>query len=74
MLQIDGVEHLPIYTLERPWKDNASNVSCIPSGIYTCRPYSSPKYPDVYEVTNVPKRDHILFHSGNRVGTLTDVF
>jgi hypothetical protein len=52
-------------TGERPWKDNQKNISCIPVGIYLCKRYSSDKYPDTFEVVNVPGRTHILFHKGN---------
>jgi hypothetical protein len=54
-------------TLEPPDKDNKKDVSCIPADTYVCAPYSSPKYPFVYEVTDVPKRSNILFHKGNTV-------
>lgn len=65
-------------TLERPnlhnqkddpnTKENES--SCIPEGIYTCKKYSSAKYPDTWEVTRVPNRSAILFHSANYVNQL----
>lgn len=62
MLRVVGQEHDPIYTLENPLRDKDS---CIPAGIYTCVPYTSSKHSDVYEVTDVPGRSYILFHSGN---------
>ena len=52
-------------TLERPWVDNQSNVSCIPAGSYTCQRIRSPKFGDTFEVMNVPNRSHVLFHKGN---------
>lgn len=52
-------------TLEKPWKDNRRNVSCIPLGIYTCKRIISPKFGDTFEVLDVPERSHILFHKGN---------
>jgi hypothetical protein len=52
-------------TLELPYISNKSNKSCIPKGEYKCRPYSSNKFPSVYEITNVPGRTKILFHIGN---------
>lgn len=67
MLKIDGLEHKPIYTLELPWKENKSDVSCIPEGRYLCKPYSSEKYKDVYEITGVKDRSKILLHQGNTV-------
>jgi len=53
------------YTIERPWINNTPWISCIPSGSYICKRYSSDKYRKTYEITNVPGRTHILFHSAN---------
>lgn len=53
------------HTIERPWLNNQPFVSCIPEGFYLCRPYSSAKYPDVYEIVGVPGRDKILIHVAN---------
>jgi len=52
-------------TGERAWLGNASGVSCIPAGNYTCNRVQSPHFGDVFEVSNVPNRGHILFHKGN---------
>jgi hypothetical protein len=52
-------------TLERPWRDNRRNESCIPSGIYQCRKVNSPKFGPTFEVCDVPGRTAILFHKGN---------
>jgi hypothetical protein len=52
-------------TLEPPDKLNASNISSIPAQQYTCRPWSTPRYPETWEVCNVPGRSAILFHAGN---------
>jgi Family of unknown function (DUF5675) len=54
-------------TLERPDKGNAPDVSCIPVGIYTCKRIISPKFGETFEVTGVPNRSNIEFHSGNVV-------
>ncbi len=56
--------------LERPWRDNQSNVSCIPARTYTCRfmrRSSSGKYRNVYWLQDVGGRFGILIHSGNIV-------
>ena len=53
------------YALERLWDDNKRRVSCIPSGTYKTKPYSSKKYPNVCEITDVEGRDKILIHSAN---------
>jgi len=58
-------EHQDIYTIELPWKDNHKSISCIPQGIYNCRPYNSAKYRDVWKLLSVPNREAILIHSGN---------
>ena len=60
--------NLLLQTAELPWRDNAPSFSCIPAGRYLCRPYSSLRFPDVYEVTNVPGRAAILIHTGNHAG------
>lgn len=52
-------------TLELPDKNNEPNTSCIPTGEYICKPYSSEKYPNTWEVTNVPNRTYILIHKAN---------
>lgn len=52
-------------TLEDPWLGNSPEVSCIPSGLYICRRWRGVKYPNTFEVTNVPGRSAILFHGGN---------
>ena len=56
-----------VVTLERPWKDNERNVSCIPPNFYSCAKFSSESHPNTYEVLNVPDRSAILFHPGNTV-------
>ena len=58
------------YIIERPWLDNRSNVSCIPTGVYTglfMARSSSGKYKNVYWLQEVPNRGGILVHSGNLV-------
>lgn len=55
-------------TLEPQDRDNAVNLSCIPSGRYRCRRISSPRYGETFEVCDVPGRTHILLHPGNVSG------
>lgn len=57
--------HLPIFTLELPWRDNKDDISCIPVGQYKIIPHHSAKYPDTFEIVGVPGRDAILIHIGN---------
>jgi hypothetical protein len=52
-------------TAERPWADNRPGVSCIPRGWYRCMRVRSPRFGETFEVANVPRRSHILFHAGN---------
>ena len=54
-----------LFTVERPWLGNKAFESCIPEGVYTCRRYSSARYPDTFQVLDVPERTYILFHAGN---------
>lgn len=54
-------------TLEPADRLNQVSKSSIPAQQYTCRRYSSEKYPETFEVSNVPGRSHILFHPGNFV-------
>lgn len=64
MLKVVDALHNPIYTLENPLRGDAKD-SRIPAGSYICKPVSTPKFDDVYLVTNVPGRTGILFHWGN---------
>lgn len=59
-----------LYTLEKPWLDNKSNISCIPEGVYKAvyLPRSgSGKYRKVWHLLNVEDRFGILIHNGNIV-------
>lgn len=59
-------ERIPFcLTLEREWKDNKRNISCIPTGEYTCIRYPSRKFGETFIVKDVPNRMGILFHKGN---------
>jgi len=63
VMTIDGAAFC--VTLEPYSRHNVSNRSCIPTGQYICERYSSRKYPNTFEVTNVEGRRYILFHAGN---------
>jgi len=59
-------EEIPFcLTVEREWKGNQRNISCIPTGYYLCKRVQSPKFGDTFEICDVPGRSHILFHMGN---------
>ena len=55
-------------TTERAWLLNKKGISCIPTGEYVCKRFKSAKHPNTFEVTNVPDRTAILFHTGNTAG------
>ena len=53
-------------TLERPWKNNQPNISCIPKGTYDVKWTFSPKFLKyTYEIIAVPRRSGIRIHSAN---------
>lgn len=53
------------FTLELPWKDNKTNVSCIPAGTYKCKKIVSPSLGECIEVADVTGRTYIRIHKGN---------
>lgn len=53
------------YTLELPWRDNATSISCIPEGTYECEKHHSPSQGLCISVKHVVSRTHILIHKGN---------
>lgn len=54
-----------LFTIERPWLDNAQNVSCIPTGTYLTRWRESPRFGFTWELRDVPDRSYILIHAAN---------
>lgn len=63
---IDGdFQEFDCYTLELPWKNNNTNISCIPTGVYHMVRRFSEKYGSHWWVQNVPDRNMILIHKGN---------
>lgn len=63
-ISLDGVT---LFTMERPWLQNKSNISCIPAGTYQVIWSRSPRLRKfTYEVLNVPGRGGIRIHAGNR--------
>ena len=70
------------HTIERPWRNNAPSISCIPEGVYLCTPFVRPSGAEVYALINptmdvylnkedIPEgmkgRYLILLHSANIV-------
>lgn len=65
--EINNDHRIPFaVTLERRWLNNKRSISCIPTGAYTVKRVSSPRFGETFKVTNVEGRSHILFHKGNR--------
>lgn len=52
-------------TIELPWKDNATRISCIPEGEYEMIKRYSLKYKWHLQLKNVPGRRFILIHPAN---------
>lgn len=66
----DNNEIFSAASLELPWRNNESRVSCIPAGNYKAVRRSSQKYPESYHVQEldadqVNGRSWILIHKGN---------
>ena len=53
-------------TLEPYTRDNERSISCIPTGQYIATRVQSPKYGNVFEISNIQNRSHVLIHWGNR--------
>lgn len=57
------------FTIELPWRDNATGISCIPVGTYHLyRRWSDHWRGFVYQFRNVPQRIAIQSHTGNVAG------
>lgn len=53
-------------TLERGWRNNQSNVSCVPPGTYPLKLEYSPRFrKDLWELYDVPGRAECKFHAAN---------
>lgn len=52
-------------TIELPWKNNETKVSCIPEGEYFIRKRYSRKFQWHMEIIEVKNRNVILFHPAN---------
>ncbi len=57
--------HFICHTIELPWKNNETRVSCIPEGEYFIQKRYSPKFQWHLEVLDVQNRSLILFHPAN---------
>lgn len=62
----DGLEKVfECVTLELPYEDNMTNISCVPKGTYDVEPRYSDKYKNHFILDDVPNRRYILIHYGN---------
>jgi hypothetical protein len=57
-----------LVTLEDAWRDNETNISCIPEGKYKIERVNSPRFGNTFTVKDVPQRSYIRFHWGNDSG------
>ena len=58
-----------MFTLECPWRDNRSMVSCIPEGTYKVVWAPSPRFKrNTFRLVDVPSRAGVLIHSANYAG------
>ena len=53
------------FTLELPWKDNKTNISCIPHGLYHASLFNSPHNGACIAIRGVTGRSLIEIHSAN---------
>lgn len=59
-------ENFKCKTLELPWKDNKSSISCIPKGEFIVKWTFSPRFKKyTYEIQSVKGRFSIRIHKGN---------
>jgi hypothetical protein len=56
---------LMMYSIELPWKNNQTGVSCIPEGRYELIKRFNDHFSRHLQVLNVPQRDYILIHPAN---------
>lgn len=68
-LFVDGETKYLCKSLELPWKENQTGISCIPEGIYKVVVRYSTKYGRHLHITNVEGRTWVLIHWGNYAGS-----
>jgi len=71
VLTVDGKK---FYSVEKPWKNNEPEISCVPSGDYTLTPHGSEKYGNVLCLINDEmKITHFKGHDSKRYACLIHV-
>jgi len=59
------------HTLEKQWKNNQNQISCIPTGKYPISFEYSPSFKqNLWELKNVPNRNEIKIHPANKESQL----
>ena len=62
----DGLDKIfECKTLELPWKDNKTNISCVPKSVYKVLHRTAEKYKKHFILQDVRDRRYILIHQGN---------
>ena len=56
---------LVVCTIELPWKDNLTRVSCIPEGRYELAKRWTQRFDRHLQILDVPARECILIHPAN---------
>lgn len=69
-LSIEGSDFEAI-SLELPWLNDLPNISCIPTGSYTCSwRWSNSHNRNIYHIENVPGRTNCEVHAANIIQQL----
>lgn len=58
-----------LFSLEQPWRDNKTSISCIPEGTYLIKRDRTGRQ-QYYAVQSVPERTFIEWHPANKVSQL----
>ena len=62
----DGVTDYVGASMERGWRNNQNNISCVPKGTYTLKLEYSPRFrKKLWELYGVPNRTECKFHVSN---------
>lgn len=62
----DGIVEYIGASIERGWRDNQSNISCVPKGKYELKLEKSDRFrKKLWELYGVPNRSECKFHSAN---------
>ena len=60
------VASVSLCTVEKPWRDNQPEISCVPAGTYPIVRRWSPHFSlELFEMENVPGRSACEIHPGN---------